>query len=155
MARWLALLLPGVWWGIGCQPPCSTEGTEGLSGFDMDCDDVQFLGSEDVLTLSIVDSSDGQIDLEMFNVITLGPGLRFGKDGDYTLEGRYFDSTTAIADVDAAWTWVEIDDWEPVEEEAYGQRVAFSFFVEVEPASTFTGGTLEGSATGVPVFTVE
>jgi len=141
--------------GPGCAPPCSSDGIDGLSGFDLNCDGVQFLGSGDVLNLVLPDRDDGQLDLEMYNTVTLGPGLRFGEGGDYTLGGRYHDSLTAVADVDGPHSWVEIVDWEGVEGEAYGQRVAIEFHVEVDTASTFPGGEVDGSAILIPVFTVQ
>jgi len=151
----LLLLLVAVVPAVGCTPPCSSEGIDGLSGFDLDCDGVQFLGSGDVLNLTMPDLADGQIDLEMYNTVTLGPGLRFGEGGDYTIGGRYHDSATAVADVDGPHSWVEILEWEGIEGEAYGQLVAFEFHIEVDTASTFPGGEVDGSAIQVPVFTVQ
>lgn len=136
----------------GCTPPCSSEGVDGLSGFDMDCESVEFLASGDVLNLTILDQDDGQIDLEMFNTVTLAPGLRFGEGGDYTIGGKYHDSQTAVADVDGPHSWVEITEWEGAEDEAYGQLVGFEFHIEVDTASTFPGGEVDGAARRVPSF---
>ncbi len=138
---------------VGCPAPCSTTGAGGLSDFSLDCDAAEFLGSGDVLTLTLPDEVDGQVDLTMFNIVTLGPGNRFGDEGDYTLEGNYHAASVSVAPVDDCW--MEITDWVAVEDEDWGQEVAIDFFVEVEPTSTFTGGTVEGSATGVRVYQVD
>ena len=151
----LYVVLPCLVSALGCSAPCSSVGIDGLSGFDMDCESVQFLGSGDVLNLSILDREDGQIDLERFNTLTLAPGLRFGEGGDYTMSGRYHDSQTAVADVDGPHSWVEITEWEGAEGEAYGQMVAFDFHIEVDTASTFPGGEVDGTASRVPGYTVQ
>jgi hypothetical protein len=144
------LMVAGCAFVFGCAEPCSTTGTGSLVDFELDCGAVEFLGSGDVLTLTLPDEVDGQIDLTMFNIVTLGPGNRFGDGGDYTLEGNYHASGVSVAPVDSCW--VEITDWVAVEDESWSQEVAIDFFVEVEPTSTFNGGTVEGSATAAQVF---
>lgn len=135
----------------GCPPPCEAEGLHGLAGFDLACGEISFLGSEDALLLSFEDTTDGVLDMEMPFVTTMGTGLRFENGGEWGLEGVYHSENVSVAPVDE--TYILITDWEAVTGQDYNQLVAIEFFVEVEPVSTFIGGTLEGTATGIQVFT--
>lgn len=136
--------------GAGCNLPCSTEGTEGLAGFDLDCGRCEWLITGDAMHTSLFEIEDGVIDLEMPRVETLGSGLRFGDDGEFSLEGQYHDTLVSVAPMDDGY--LLITHREDVEDEAYFQQVDFEFFVEIEPTSTFVGGTLTGTVEGVPVY---
>ena len=146
------MLLPGllVLASVGCTPPCEAEGTEGLVSFEVDCERLQFLRSTDTMVLTIFDMVDGQIDLEMTNVGTLGPGLHFGEGGDYGMDGNYHSSTVSLAELDDSW--VKTTAWEGVSGESYDQMVSIRFSVTVLSTSTSDGGLLEGTADGVPVY---
>lgn len=135
---------------VGCAAPCQTSGTEGLAGFDLDCDRCEWLITGDAMHVSLFELEDGAIDLEMPRVDTLGNGLRFGDDGEFDLEGQYHDSLVSVAEMDDGY--VLITAREDVDDEDYHQLVDFEFFVEIEPTSTFVGGTLTGTVDGVPVF---
>jgi len=134
----------------GCTAPCTAEGTEGLAGFEVDCDRLQFMRSTDTMNLSVFDAADGQIDLEMPNVLTLGPGIRFGEGGEYGMWGNYHSSTVSLADLDDSW--LKTTAWEGISGEAYDQAVSIEFHIEVLSTSTSDGGVLEGTADGVPVY---
>ena len=121
-----------------------------MVGFEVDCEKLQFMRSTDTMNLTIFDTEDGQIDLEMTNVGTLGPGVRFGEGGDYGMSGNYHSSTVALADLDDSW--IETTAWEGVSGEAYDQAVSIEFHIEVMSTSTSDMGTLEGTADGVPVY---
>jgi hypothetical protein len=147
---WLPPLIALLVLGAGCSLPCGTEGTEGLAGFDLDCDRCEWLITGDAMHTSLFETEDGIIDLEMPRVDTLGSGLRFGDDGEFDLDGQYHDSLVSVAPMDDGY--LLITHREDVEDEAYFQLVDFEFFVEIEPTSTFVGGTLSGTVEGVPVF---
>ena len=136
--------------GGGCNSPCGTVGTEGLAGFDLDCDRCEWLITGDAMHTSLFETEDGIIDLEMPRVETLGSGLRFGDDGEFDLDGQYHDSLVSVAPMDDGY--LLITHREDVEDEAYFQMVDFEFFVEIESTSTVVGGTLTGTIEGVPVF---
>jgi len=136
--------------GLGCAQPCSTEGTEGLAGFDLRCGDIEWLITGDAMHVTLSEEVDGDIDLEMPRVDTLGNGVRFGDDGEFDLEGQYHDSLVSVAPMDDGYLLVT--GREDIEGEEYFQEVSFEFFVEIEPTSTFVGGTITGSASDVPVY---
>jgi hypothetical protein len=134
----------------GCTSLCSAEGTGGLIAFEVDCERLQFVRSTDTMNLSIFDSTDGQIDLEMPNVLTLGPGIRFGEGGDYGMSGNYHSSTVSLADLDDSW--LKTTAWEGISGESYDQAVSIEFHIEVLSTSTSDGGVIDGTADEVPVF---
>ncbi len=134
----------------GCAPPCEATGDAGLASFELDCDRLEFIETEDTLLISLHDTTDGVIDLEMSRIGTMGVGLRFGEGGDYGMDGQYHDSLVSLADVDDSW--LQVTAWEAVSGEDYTQSVAIEFHIEVEPVSTFIGGTLDGTGVSVPVF---
>lgn len=134
----------------GCTPLCSAECTGGLASFEVDCERLQFVRSTDTMNLSIFDAVDGQIDLEMPNVLTLGPGIRFGEGGDYGMSGNYHSSTVSLAELDDSW--LKTTAWEGISSEAFDQAVSIEFHIEVMSTSTSEGGVLVGTADEVPVY---
>lgn len=152
MRRCLPLPLLGLYLlgSVGCTEPCVATGADGLASFLLDCDRLQFSRSTDTMSISIFDMDDGQIDLVMENVGTVGPGLHFGEGGDYGMDGNYHSSTVSIADLQDSW--LKTTAWEGISGEAYDQAVSIRFYIEVLATSTSDGGTLEGTADGVPVY---
>ena len=148
-----ALVLVCVLCGGGCAELCEAEGLDGLAGFDLDCDALEFRIDGAATRITLEDATGGQVELELSPVHTLTQGLRFEAGGEFEAGGNYHDPDAAIAPVDDVW--LEITAWESIEGEAFGQRVDTRFHVEVGATSRFVGGQLDGEAQRVPVFTTE
>ncbi len=146
-------ILPCILLASGCEQPCGVEGLDGLAGFDLDCDSLEFRIDAAATRIALEGLDGDRITLEMDPVHTLSRGTRFGADGEFDLTGSYADSDGAIAPVEDAW--LEITAWEATDGEAHGQLVAFDCHVEVGSTSRFAGGELDASAAGVPVYSSE
>lgn len=149
----VAALLVCALLSAGCEDPCAADGTDGLAGFELDCDALEFRIDAVATRLVLTGADGGQITLEMTPVHTLSQGTRFETGGEFDAAGNHVDPDGAIAPV--AEAWVEISAWEATDGEAHGQLVAFEFHVEVESTSRFAGGELDGQAASVPVYSSE
>ncbi len=152
MHRFLSLTLPVLYLALsaGCTETCVGVGTGSLATFQVDCERLQFMRSTDTMSITIHDLDDGQIDLVVTNVGTVGPGLHFGEGGDYGMDGNYHSSSVSIAELQDSW--LKTTAWEGVSGESFDQAVSIEFYIEVLSTSTSDGGTIEGSADQVPVY---